>query len=80
MPTVFTQNGFRFFFYSNEGNPREPIHIHVRKGGAEAKIWLYPIPKVTRNSGFDGKTLRFLLNLTQEKSDEITHVWHTYFG
>jgi hypothetical protein len=33
MPTVFTQNGFRFFFYSNE---HTPIHVHVRKGDGEA--------------------------------------------
>jgi len=24
MPVVFRDKGFRFFFYSNEGNPREP--------------------------------------------------------
>ena len=38
MPTVFRIDGFRFFFYSNEGNPREPVHVHVRKAGAEAKL------------------------------------------
>lgn len=38
MPTVLTLLGWRFFFYSNEGN--EPIHIHCRKGDAEAKYWL----------------------------------------
>ena len=80
MPTVFTFNGFRFLFYSNEGHPREPIHIHVRKGGAEVKIRLHPDPSVARNSGFDGKTLRYLLNLTEERSDEISYVWHSYFG
>jgi hypothetical protein len=40
MPTVFRQDGFCFFFYSNEGNPREPVHIHVMRAGAEAKLWL----------------------------------------
>jgi hypothetical protein len=24
MPVIFRYKGFRFFFYSNEGNPREP--------------------------------------------------------
>ncbi|MCP4109321.1 MAG: DUF4160 domain-containing protein [Desulfobacteraceae bacterium] len=32
--------GYRFFFYSNEGNPLEPLHIHVRKGEAVAKFWI----------------------------------------
>ncbi len=38
MPTILFVMGWRFFFYSNEGN--EPIHIHCRKGGREAKYWL----------------------------------------
>jgi hypothetical protein len=40
MPVVFRYKGFRFFFYSNEGNPREPVHIHARGEGGEAKFWL----------------------------------------
>jgi hypothetical protein len=31
-------NGWRFFFYSNEGN--EPVHIHIQKGEKEYKYWL----------------------------------------
>lgn len=41
MPTVLRQDGFRFFFYSSEGN--EPPHIHVIGRGGEAKVWLIPI-------------------------------------
>jgi hypothetical protein len=33
MPTVFSKDGFRFFFYSND---HTPIHVHVTKGGGEA--------------------------------------------
>jgi hypothetical protein len=32
MPTIFLWNGYRFYFYSNEGRPREGRHIHIRKG------------------------------------------------
>ncbi len=38
MPTILMILGWRFFFYANEGS--EPIHIHCRKGDAEAKYWL----------------------------------------
>ena len=38
MPTVLMISGWRFFFYPNEGN--EPMHIHCRKGDADAKYWL----------------------------------------
>jgi hypothetical protein len=33
VPTIFTEDGFRFFFYSND---HEPVHVHVRKGDADA--------------------------------------------
>jgi hypothetical protein len=39
MPTILSIQGWRLFFYANEGN--EPPHIHVRKGDAEGKYWLY---------------------------------------
>jgi len=38
MPTILYINGWRFFFYANEGN--EAIHIHCRKGEMECKYWL----------------------------------------
>lgn len=40
MPVILRQDGYKFFFYANEGNPREPIHIHVRKDAMEAKFFL----------------------------------------
>jgi hypothetical protein len=33
MPPIFTENGYRFFFYSND---HDPIHVQVRKGDGEA--------------------------------------------
>ncbi len=32
MPVVFRYKGYRFFFFSNEGDPLEPMHVHVRRG------------------------------------------------
>jgi hypothetical protein len=32
--------GWRFFFYTNEGN--EPMHAHAGKGETECKYWLNP--------------------------------------
>ncbi|KAG1649245.1 hypothetical protein GQR58_029181 [Nymphon striatum] len=56
MPTVFRHDGFRFFFYSNEGNPREPVHIHAMKAGAEAKFWVEPDILLESSNGFDART------------------------
>jgi hypothetical protein len=49
MPVVFRHKGYRFFFSSNEGNPREPLHIHVRSSEGEAKFWLGPEVRLAVN-------------------------------
>jgi len=55
MPVVFRYNGVRFFFYSNEGNPREPVHIHAPQGDAEAKFWLRPEVTVATATALTGE-------------------------
>ena len=45
MPTLLIQEGFKFFFYANE---HEPKHIHVMKGGEFAKIELSTL-RVVKN-------------------------------
>ncbi|MBS4029419.1 MAG: DUF4160 domain-containing protein [Ignavibacteriales bacterium] len=39
MPTVLYINGWRFFFFAEEGN--EPMHIHAEKGEKNCKFWIY---------------------------------------
>jgi hypothetical protein len=79
MPVVFRVGGYRFFFYSNEGNPREPPHIHVEAGDGEAKFWLRPEVRVAYNDGFDGRTLRELLRLVEVNREGIERAWADFF-
>ena len=60
MPKVFNWQGFRFHFYSDEGEPREPLHVHVVKDGADAKFWLYPEVELAYNRGFNARTIKQL--------------------
>jgi hypothetical protein len=80
MPVVFRYKGFRFFFYSNEGSPREPVHVHVRSGSCEAKLWLEPQVRVAASFGFDASTLRELVEVAQSNRMLIERAWHEYFG
>jgi hypothetical protein len=80
MPTVWLEDGFRFFFYSNEGNPREPAHIHVEKGDAEAKFWLSPEITVAYNDGYDARTLRRLMARVDANRARIERAWDEYFS
>lgn len=65
MPVIFRHRGFKFFFYSNEGMPREPVHIHVERDDVEAKFWLLPEVRVAYNDGYDARTLRELLEIVE---------------
>jgi len=80
MPVIFIHRGFRFFFYSNEGNPREPIHVHVEKAEAEAKFWVLPEVTLAYNDGYDARTLRELLRIVEERKPEIVRAWNEHFG
>jgi hypothetical protein len=80
MPEVFRERGFRFFFYSNEGTPREPIHIHVEKDEQEAKFWLRPDVRLAYNDGYDARTLRLLLGIVEANRGRIERAWNEYFG
>lgn len=79
MPVVIRYKGFRFFFYSNEGNPREPTHVHVRGEGGEAKLWLRPAVRVATSDGLDARTLRELTGVVEQNVELIERTWHEYF-
>jgi hypothetical protein len=77
VPNVFTKNGFRFFFYSNE---HRPIHVHVRKGGGEAAFEV-EIEIVLREAvGFKTKEIRDAEALATEHRQLIIDKWHEHIG
>ena len=80
MPVVYRHQDFKFFFYSNEGNPLEPAHVHVRSGGKEAKFWLSPNVAIARNHGFDARTMRMLLELIKQNRKLMEDAWYDYFA
>jgi hypothetical protein len=80
MPVVFRHKGFRFYFFSNEGNPREPVHIHVMKDGIDAKFWLWPDVVVAYNDGFGAKALRELIEIVSHRRQFLTSAWNEFFG
>jgi hypothetical protein len=79
MPVVLRFEGFKFFFYSDEGDPLKPVHIHVLKADAEAKFWLVPDVSLARNNGFDAKTLSKITEMVSRHRDQFERSWHDYF-
>lgn len=79
MPTILREGSFRFFFYSNEGDPREPAHIHVRAERGEAKFWLSPVV-LAYNQGFDAQVLAKLTRLVEQRRDKFERAWNDHFS
>jgi Domain of unknown function (DUF4160) len=79
MPVVFRKDGLRFFFFSNEGSPREAPHIHVKGGGCDAKIWLEPSISIAESFGFTSRNLTLILRIVTENRDIILRAWHDHF-
>jgi hypothetical protein len=77
MPTVLRWNGYRFYFFSNEGF--EPPHIPVERGGASAKVWLAPVA-VARNIGYSGPELNEIVRKVRENAATFLEAWNGYFG
>lgn len=78
MPTVLLLKRFRFFFYSNENN--EPEHVHVKKASAEGKLWLTPKLQVAYLHGFSNSDERELMQIGESNSELFKQKWDEYFG
>ena len=80
MPVVFREEGFRFHFFANEGDPREPVHVHVARPGADAKFWLFPDVEMAYNRGFNARTIRQIQQIVERRRTEIEGVWNEFFA
>ena len=69
MPTILFVDGWRLFFYSNEGS--EPIHIHALKANMECKYWII-------NETLEIKEA-FSYNLTPAERREIKKIIYLHF-
>jgi len=67
-------------FFSNEGDPPEPIHVHVRKAEKVAKFWVDPIVALEESFGMTSTELRRLQRIVEEHQELIREHWHEHFG
>lgn len=79
MPVIFRHRGFNVFFYSNEGSPREPMHVHIEKDECEAKIWVESSMGIAYNDGYNAKQLRELVGLVIAHEARIKRASHDFF-
>ena len=77
MPTILRIYGYRFFFFSREGN--EPPHIHVEQAERYAKFWLHPV-ELANSDGFRSSEISGLRKLVQEHQNLFEEKWNEYFS
>ena len=80
MPAIYRYRGYRFFFFSNEGLPPEPAHIHVRHGERVAKFWLVPDVALAGAWGMSAAELNQLRKIVEQRREEFERAWHEHFA
>ena len=76
-PTVFREDGYRFFFFSRE---ETRMHVHVYCGDGEAKFWLEPDIELARNHNLSRKQLKTIKKMIEERPNDIRNAWQKYFS
>lgn len=86
VPQVFKIGSYWVYFWSNENDPLEPVHVHVCQGTPSAgatKVWITRAKKCYlchNNSKIPDRTLRNIMKIIEARSEEIIEKWTTYFG
>ncbi len=57
-----------------------PVHVHVRKGAAVAKFWLYPEVCLAESYGLNSQEQGTLAGIVAERRQEIEEAWHGFFS
>jgi hypothetical protein len=77
MPTVLRVRGYRFFFFSLEGN--EPPHIHVEQAERVAKFWISPV-SLAKSKGFRSRELAEIQDIIEDHQTTLLEKWHEHLG
>lgn len=86
MPQIFKMGEYYIYFWTNENDPLEPIHVHVVKGSPSAnatKIWITSSGNCllcNNNSRIPNHVLRNIMRTIETRSSFVVQMWQQYFG
>ena len=86
MPQVFKVGSYWIYFWTNENQPVEPVHVHISNGKPTAnatKVWITKAGKcylAHNNSKIPERTLRNIIRVIEARSEEVIQKWEVYFG
>ena len=85
MPQVFKIAGYTVYFWVNENDPLEPVHVHIAKGVPSpnaTKIWITKNGKCllcNNNSKTPDKQLRVFMQIIEARSKSVLDLWYSTF-
>lgn len=77
IPKFRQEDGYTFKIYSNE---EERMHVHVVKGGHEAKFWLEPEMELARNYGFGEADLKKITKIVEQYGNDFKRQFAAHIG
>lgn len=86
MPQVFSIGPYLVYFWSNEGLPLEPVHVHIaekRPVQNATKIWITKNQKCiicNNNSNIPERVLNNMMEIIESRSFEVITRWKNAFG
>ena len=86
MPNLFHVGGYSVYFWTNEGVPIEPVHVHVSQGKPSAsgtKIWLSQNGQgivCNNNSDIPSNILSRIVKTIEANREYIEAEWQSVFG
>jgi hypothetical protein len=86
MPQIFRFGQYRVYFWTNENEPLEPIHVHVSTGTPSSnatKIWLTSSGNCLlchNRSQIPNHVLRNIMRMIEARHNDVVRAWLTYFG
>ena len=86
MPQVFKVGPYRVYFWSNESDPLEPVHVHIVEGKPVAnatKVWLTSRGKcylAHNKSHIPEVALKNIMRIIEARSEEVISKWKDCFG
>lgn len=86
MPQIFKIGSYTIYFWMNEGDPLEPIHVHAAQGVPSqnaTKIWITKSGKCllcNNNSRIPAKTLNIIMKVIDARSSTVINLWYSTFG
>jgi len=86
MPQIFKVGSYWVYFWTNESDPLEPVHVHISEGKPvpnATKVWITSAGKCLlchNKSKIPAIALRNIMRIIEARSDEVIKKWHAYFS